>query len=397
MNRYSSKYTLQSDIYENVSSSGSGIVVISAGHFQTFTFNVGEFVISCNYAPSGKFPNGTLFGTVSSKFTTDIGYSKEYSFWGTASGSVSDTSFDLTVTSASGTLSISGALANPKRVESVDPNEGVHLTSGSEYTPSEFQLNIFNNLRQWAVLKGVSKLPDESPASFWSRVEDASANPADSSYVGLINGILRDLGLSRWLGLTIHEGYQAPKKVVRLTHGFCYVLSWWSLDVEDSLNIRYSTIGELVEFLQDNGLGVTVHCDEALPAYLLLKGSNLTTAIESIPDQNVVELKPDILPGSIKLSSSAFWQMVNETPQNPGEYRIDYEKGIIEFFETPVGVSVAYQYLKFPWTVYGADVDVAPIGDPDYIAAHMTSTGIRPEFLRQLKELLEVDKRLWQT
>lgn len=256
-------------------------------------------------------------------------------------------------------------------------------------------------------LVGLSRLPNESNVPFRDRILDVMVNPAGPTYTGLVNGIYRELGLSKFDAIRISPVYatetetvgRSPVIEVKATKLILYEAWWGPNDYVVDREIKFYNrtdpgyfLGDLVNLINESLYfsAIRLYDDAFLPSqYLLRDRTVVQVKDEVVPASFQIRLKnTNLVNGSLRIrdlyptyqttanrnmsssnSSNYLSFMFNVTTPLTveGQYTVDTDEGILTFFSLPSGQGLAdYMYFDYPWTLKASDVAVFGLGEEDF-------------------------------
>ena len=210
--------------------------------------------------------------------------------------------------------------------------------------------NIYNQFDEFGLLTSLPRLPQEDNATYKHRLLDVYINRANSTYVGLINGITRELGLSLYQPFRIYPKKQgsefiAENPVVVFNGPFIELWRDYYNQVLELEVDRFNqdsdiyTMADLAIYINNNSSYFTVD--------LVDEDVKYNRAMCIINQSNIVEVKSELIPLTERF-----------TLQNPGLTTSDSGGGIIletiyfsdrDTFKTRVSTVTA---VKAPGTYY---------------------------------------------
>lgn len=237
--------------------------------------------------------------------------------------------------------------------------------------------HVFNELDSQGLLYGLSRIEGESNASYKQRLLDIFAHRADSTYLGVIHAMTRELGLSidtEFVFTFTKDSSGAP------------VLTAPAIDIDESVVTLYSdypnstiaaqfdtwetssstyTIGKLAtEINKVSGFSVTLKANvntERRAACLYNQSSVVTVTTEDLSEKGpVAKLDNDyILAKSVHVSSLNLFNRVYSQAAvvRNGDYYVDTQNGIIYSKSgAGPGTTVWYKYLSDDFKVKSSPV-----------------------------------------
>ncbi|MCF1193190.1 hypothetical protein LRR18_16495, partial [Mangrovimonas sp. AS39] len=108
------------------------------------------------------------------------------------------------------------------------------VAGNDTYTGVPNHRSLPNSYDYLGQLVGLVRLPNEDNPSYRDRILDVQINPAGPTYTGLVNGMYRELGLSKFDALRVSPVYisatetlaRSPVVEVKATKVILYE-AWW--------------------------------------------------------------------------------------------------------------------------------------------------------------------------
>lgn len=264
--------------------------------------------------------------------------------------------------------------------------------------------NTYDYLGQ---LVGLPRLPNEKNPSYRDRILDVKVNPAGPTYNGLVNGIYRELGLSKFDAFSVSPVYasatetvaRSPVVEIKATKVVLYEAWWGTEDYVIDREIDFYNrsdpgyfLGDLVSLINESPYfsALLVHSDSFMPSQFLLRDRTTKLVLdEVIPAGLRYRLKnSDLIDSTLRIRDSfstyeisshrdisssnasnvlTFMFSVTENLTERGQFTLDRYNGILEFTSLPTGVGTAqYMYFDWPWTFKASDVAVFGLGEEDF-------------------------------
>lgn len=210
------------------------------------------------------------------------------------------------------------------------------------------------------VLIGLSRLPGEDAESYVKRLKTATKVDTSQDYVGLLNEITLQLGLSvsNMISLTSYTGN--PLTVVCALTGI--VLTDTITQATQTIPIVLVDIDNAWTWYLLSDIVVAVNSGSVATASLLVadgpttrlaKQSNILTVIaQPITGQNVNLRYTGIIQSSIVFNISV------------PSYTMNINGTLIFSSPLPAGVQITYQRLVWPYSIIGGDVGILSLLDP---------------------------------
>lgn len=236
-------------------------------------------------------------------------------------------------------------------------NEGQEIAVGTRVSIKPLRINEMGNyFDHFSGVLSVVRLPEETNASLLERTVRAASRPSDSTYLGVIRGTNRGLGLEEVdaIEVTLKETPVDDEQSVRLfiNEEKIYLYRRWvpileqeagvTPEVEMAMDLKGTTIGKIVDWINtsDNYEATLLSNSEADGSFLMLGDSRELTQ-EVVIGQEIMDLeKENVLRGSLgfpaldALTAEVDINVV-ANPQSAGEYTVDYSAGRITAFSAP--------------------------------------------------------------
>jgi hypothetical protein len=251
--------------------------------------------------------------------------------------------------------------------------------------------SAWNQIDEHGLITSLRRLPEETNWTFKRRVMDVFTNCANASYRGLIHGVTRELGLELTQPLEINPKidpvtgeFLATDPYIKFDGVWVYLYSDYANGLLDYRIDRYISggnyehLGRLVDLINSTSFfeaRLTVDVDPYTKSMTIVNQSNrIEVVAESISGSMRAKLENEhIVEGSLVLSDSTgvFISEVSDTDDitRPGEYCVDYNKGIIQSYLTPsVGAWARYTYTDYPFLPIASPVVLYDINNNNFKA-----------------------------
>lgn len=250
--------------------------------------------------------------------------------------------------------------------------------------------NVFNEFDEFGLLIGLPRFNGESIELYKKRLEDVYVNRASATYLGLINGITRELGLSLYNPLRIYpiksgNTFIAENPIIVFNGPF---IELWRdkenniLEMEiDRFNLDGDAylINDLINFINSRShyfraSGINNLYERSM---CILNQTNIhQVRTEIIPQSEKFILRfPNINGGSIILSSISvndsitFKTLVpnNLSVINDGDYYIDPYTGNVIVSSTPSpGTTITYSWIDYGFKPIASPVIIHNVESPNF-------------------------------
>ena len=257
--------------------------------------------------------------------------------------------------------------------------------------------SVFNELDSHGLTLNLPRLTDEKNAEYKQRLLDVFVRKANSGYLGLIQGITRELGLSirKEFTITPTNSSAYPYAAVVFKDTRCCIYANYYEDPILEID-RWSLGGEgyTLQELKDKIQNTTLFSVANMPGINLSQRSMTVYEQSSIRTQleeplsgkgHVVNLEnQNLIKDKVYISSSVLKTELPSDDVTPlanfrkGEYRIDYEAGQITCAQTPgSGSFVRYDYRDNEFVVKSSPV----------ILSNLQVQGFRKYLFKQIEQM----------
>jgi hypothetical protein len=252
-------------------------------------------------------------------------------------------------------------VADTSSIGFVDEDEEISPATLRSLEPIRIN-EVGNQFDHFGSLLSTPRLPEEKNKAYLSRILSVAGRPSNSTYVGLTNGINRELGLApaKAIKITTKASPLADPLKMRLflNEKEATIYTEWVPQliqeagatpvVEQTIEYGDMTIGALIDWinLSDNYEATLASEATSAARHLLVTDSRLLHT-ETLPSQEVMELEYDkIVEGSLSFNPSPELRVeVGVTPVARGEYQVDYTNGKITAFTQP-GRRIEFTYTS---------------------------------------------------
>lgn len=253
----------------------------------------------------------------------------------------------------------------------------------------------WNQFDEAGLIQSLSRNREETNWEYRRRLRDVFAHIGNSSYLGMVNGVTRELGLSIFDAIAINPketsaGFTAAEPVVIFDGAFLYLYANYSEDALE-LKINRNTKGGNFEVMQDlvdliNSTSSYFYAslvsgvDQRTKSMCIYNQTNrLYVANEAIDPSTKFRLKKEkLISGTLFFSdrTTFFNEVSTETSVvKKGDYYVDYWNGIVTVYQLPtVGTTARYYYIDYPFVAHASPVIIGDI----------TSTAFNSEMFIQI-------------
>lgn len=232
---------------------------------------------------------------------------------------------------------------------------------------------VFNEYDDFGILLGLERLPSEKNKEYKQRLLDVFVNRANSTYLGMVNGVTRDVGLELFQPFRLRPikttGAYVGENPVYIFNG--PFLELWrnktgdvlemEIDLFDQAGVAY-TIKELYDYINANSdYFIADQLDTAYQyerSMTILNQSNVQLiAAEPVPPTTRFTLSlPDTDAGAIILNDVTFTDTFTFSNKVAaanlvavqGDYYIDvYTGDVTVYSEASQGAIIRYTYIRY--------------------------------------------------
>jgi len=244
-----------------------------------------------------------------------------------------------------------------------------------QFTVSEISIkgtprpsSVFNEFDSHGTVLGLPRLPQERNADYKKRLLDVFARRASSAYIGLLNGITRELGLKYFKPITISISPSTPFNLqpsIEFIENKVYVYrdkatqdleleidrstpgsdAYWLTDFVNKINSEATYLTAAIHPSQEPYTRTDTIINQSSAKIvngLPLSGSN----IHVLPNQKIER-------NSLVFTDTSTFRKEVQTEgevNKMGRFYVDYENGIIKTFSVPPeGVRVRYIFHEDPF------------------------------------------------
>lgn len=246
--------------------------------------------------------------------------------------------------------------------------------------------SVFNELDEFGLLLGQSRLIGERNALYKQRLARVFSERASSTYRGLINSITRGLGLELFDALTIEAlesagTFLATNPAIVFSESFVYLYEDFENLILDRTLDRFDSRGDsffltdLVDKINESSLFLATLGDGVngyTPAMTVLnQKSHIFVTSEIVPIATRFELENNnIVAGTIFFSDRIVFrtQVSSEAAADAtGKFFVDHKTGYVVSFTAPnSSTEVRYEYLKNPLVAKASPVIIHNMQSLDF-------------------------------
>jgi hypothetical protein len=249
------------------------------------------------------------------------------------------------------------------------------------------QRSSWNEFDEHGLTTSIVRLPEEKNWSFRRRTRDAWSHQANSSYLGILFGLTRELNLSLFDALMVNPKInpdgtlKAPDPYIEFDGIYLNLYSDYQNNLFDYQIDRFEPGGNF-EYL--SGLVNTINQTTFFEASVQPSAAGTTRSmciynqsnrgkidVEAIESSTKFRLKNRFLcNGTVFFSNREVFETEVDSESavtRYGTYWIDYINGIIRVFTNPpVGTSVRYGYTIYPFIAKASPIILCDIGDSNF-------------------------------
>lgn len=257
----------------------------------------------------------------------------------------------------------------------------------TKYTLTPTPHHVFNEFDRHGLILGLERLKAERNPEYKRRLLDVFVHKADSTYMGLIHGITRELGLR--ITDTVHirpvlDGDGSPLlplPAVVFKNTKCYLYRDYQeddllliLDRFDS-NGGAFTLDELIDAINDTGYFIATLLEgmegNKRSMCIFNQSSIVLEADEDITGQGgkINLIGRNMIRGTIAVRSANLYRRVDSEIliRRPGDYMIDVQKGqIISSVAPAEGSVIRYEWRNDDFTVQASPVIIHNLQSDDF-------------------------------
>lgn len=220
----------------------------------------------------------------------------------------------------------------------------------------------------------VPRLLGESNVDYRKRIHDTTVNRASSTYLGLVHGITRELGLDITNAIEVTASSSATAPVITVSGPTVYLYSDWfagTLDLQiDRFEITEAyTVGELVDEINTSTYFTATLLDEDLRhtrAMTVLNQSSRDLAIVTLPVSKYIKLEnTNLLTGTVFFSDKDTYRTLAASRTAlgaAGDYYVDRTTGEVFSYSLPrERATIRYEFITNPVKLRASPVIIQDI------------------------------------
>lgn len=266
----------------------------------------------------------------------------------------------------------------------------IEVSKVSEYKGKPEHHSLVNRFDEHGDLFSLDRLPGETNSEFKKRVMNLTLHPGGPHYEGLVSNLARELGCPREPALVIDlerdassDAVLAPNPRVDILADRVVLYHDWkdydnfSIDREINfydLGCDAYYLNELINEINKSSYFVAAaDADVRLNTHStnLIRGTSFGRVVDDLikADGLTILSVRNIVEGSMWFSEKdIFATEVQKEPSADGEYKIDYDKGLVCVYSLPSGEGTCgYYYSKFPMKVDASLVHIYSLQDDNYV------------------------------
>jgi len=246
----------------------------------------------------------------------------------------------------------------------------------------------FANVDEHGLILDVERLRNEKNESYRKRLLETVSRRANSTYIGLIHAITRELGLSLFKSIWVNpkigtDGeFLAPDPYIKFDGVYLYLYSDYANKVLEATIDRYEPGGQFEHYFR---LANRINLSPSFEAGIHPGVDYYTRSMTILNQSNRGEVELEAVKGSTKFRLDK-WPVCKNTIffsnrsiyktevssiaaiTSSGKYHIDYMKGIITSYLPPLpGTSVRYKYHSLPWVAWASPVILHDINNNNFM------------------------------
>ena len=244
---------------------------------------------------------------------------------------------------------------------------------------------VFNEFDSFGTLLGLERLPEEKNASYKKRLLDVYARRASSTYLGLLNGITRELGLEwgRPIRVTKKPGFDPTKKpAIVFKESLVYIYSDYPTQELDMTIDRSDQAGDyyLIKNFADKVWNESsVFNIELIDEDWKYERTDSLINQSSVKESGVVPLAAshiqvlgvqDIIKGTVELTDRVTYAKRVDTLAEVnarGKFHIDFNNGVITSYQIPAeNTTIYFKYNVLPFEPVASPVIIRTIQNADF-------------------------------
>lgn len=247
--------------------------------------------------------------------------------------------------------------------------------------------NVFNQFDELGYLVSLIRINGETNWEYKRRILDVFSHISNSSYVGLINGITRELGLELYSPIIINPkkdnngAFLAADPYIKIEEAYIYLYSDYSNSKLDYKIDRYMS-GQNYEYLKN--LVDFINTTNNFEAEIISPNYYYDRSMALLNQSNRVFIKQEaldtstryrlsnrhIIRGSVIFQNTQIHKKEVATEEQviaPGDYFIDYKEGIIISKSIPpLEETITYEYIQYPFKIIASPVILNNLNSEDF-------------------------------
>ena len=221
---------------------------------------------------------------------------------------------------------------------------------------------VGNTSDHFGGLVSITRLSEESNADYIKRIRDAVANPGGAHYMGMINGLNRQLNVAREdaIRVTLSDSPTLGEDKARffLNEKECIIYDeWMPVDLQQSgvtpvvemqTELKGMTVGKLVDWINTSAnYSAVLTGTGANRAENLITTDSRRMLMEELDGQEIMVLTFDnVVPGTLMFRAVEELEQeidIGDALTTRGQYKIDYSNGHVKSYSAaPAKVKITY-------------------------------------------------------
>lgn len=253
----------------------------------------------------------------------------------------------------------------------------------ANFTP--IRRKIFNQLDEWGVFFDTPRLAEEENRNYKIRLLDVMAHRANSTYLGLIYGISRDLGQDLYEAATISYTGTGKNWVVEVSDKYLRLYSEYPWNLNHSIDLwKEPTIADPTRLLYLSELNTAVNATGDWHMSLVADGWKKASNLFNQSSRIIIPSEPVAVSPKVQLAhknitdynspSAATIYFTDTEVYNPnqkktsaaqvlqlGDWYLDADNGTIISFAAAPNAYVRYEYIESHYTLMASPVEIYDI------------------------------------
>lgn len=254
-------------------------------------------------------------------------------------------------------------------------------------------INSTSYCDELGVLIGLTRLVGESSEAYIKRLKLATRIDTGQDYIGLLNEITLQLGLSSRLLISLASVTSNPLNVSSNLQGLVLTdtithttqtIPIVEVDIDDAWT--WNSLSSVVAAINSGSVATAVLLGSDGPTISIANQSNTITILaQSISGQNISLGVNNIIASSVLFNVSV------------PSYTLNATAGTIVFSApVPNGTTITYKYLAWPYSLIGGDVGLISLLDPSLTVEAQGPNGTMVYQVQEVVQaIMDVDQSYW--